>query len=70
MQQPSILLYALAAPFLGLAIHHTIDKDDTATDTRTEELGRVNWGRNLEAGLITATDADKPVLLLFQEIPG
>ena len=34
------------------------------------ELGMVEWGRDLEAGLDTAESADKPVLLLFQEIPG
>ena len=34
------------------------------------ELGRVEWGRDLEVGLDTAESAQKPVLLLFQEIPG
>jgi hypothetical protein len=34
------------------------------------ELGAVAWGRDLEAGLDTAERAEKPVLLLFQEIPG
>jgi len=34
------------------------------------ELGLVSWQRNLDAGLELAASADKPVLLLFQEVPG
>ncbi|MEM7228933.1 MAG: VPGUxxT family thioredoxin-like (seleno)protein, type 2 [Planctomycetota bacterium] len=34
------------------------------------ELGQVNWGRNLDSALQTSKSTGKPVLLLFQEIPG
>ncbi|MDF1800091.1 MAG: hypothetical protein P1V81_13010 [Planctomycetota bacterium] len=34
------------------------------------ELGLVSWQRNLDVGLELAAAADKPVLLLFQEVPG
>lgn len=34
------------------------------------ELGRVRWERGLDAALARSGDAEKPVLLLFQEIPG
>lgn len=34
------------------------------------ELGRVSWGRDLDAALVRAESSKKPVLLLFQEIPG
>lgn len=34
------------------------------------ELGRVRWGRDLDAGLRLAAETGKPVLVLFQEIPG
>lgn len=34
------------------------------------ELGQVRWRRDFKAGLKEAKKADKPVLLLFQEVPG
>src|SRR5205085_11873279 len=42
------------------------------TDGRAQppELGRVRFGRDLDAGLAAAQRDAKPVFLLFQEIPG
>lgn len=34
------------------------------------ELGRVNWLRNLQTGLQKSKDSGKPILILFQEVPG
>ena len=34
------------------------------------EVGRVDWLRNLDEAKKVAKAADKPILLLFQEIPG
>lgn len=34
------------------------------------ELGKVTWGRDYEQGIAAAKDTGKPVLLLFQEVPG
>jgi len=34
------------------------------------ELGQVKWGRDFERGLVQAKQSAKPVLLLFQEVPG
>ena len=34
------------------------------------ELGLVHWGRKLEPALETSQRSGRPVLLLFQEIPG
>lgn len=34
------------------------------------ELGKVNWLRNYDAAIQQAQSADKPVFLLFQEVPG
>jgi hypothetical protein len=34
------------------------------------ELGRVNWLRRLDDGVAQARQAGKPVLVLFQEVPG
>ena len=38
-------------------------------DTRVE-TGRVNWLRNLDEAKKLSASTDKPILLLFQEIPG
>ena len=34
------------------------------------ELGTVKWSRDLEASLAASKKSNKPVLLLFQEVPG
>lgn len=41
-----------------------------ATADSPRELGAVAWGRELEPALEASADSGKPVLLLFQEIPG
>ncbi len=41
----------------------------TAADAPVE-IGRVAWLRDLDEGLARAKEAGKPVLLLFQEVPG
>lgn len=41
-----------------------------ADDDAPRELGAVDWGRKLEPALASAKESGKPVLLLFQEIPG
>ena len=38
--------------------------------SQPEELGRVSWRRDFDAALAEAREASKPVLLLFQEVPG
>ena len=34
------------------------------------EIGKVNWGRDLEEGMARSEKEDKPIFLLFQEVPG
>ena len=34
------------------------------------EVGHVNWGRDFEAALAMSAQSGKPVLVLFQEVPG
>ena len=36
----------------------------------TTELGVVHWNRNLAVARTESKKSDKPVLLLFQEVPG
>ena len=34
------------------------------------EVGNVQWGRDFEAALENSAASGKPVLMLFQEVPG
>ncbi len=34
------------------------------------EVGHVNWGRDFDAALRMSAESGKPVLVLFQEVPG
>ncbi len=42
----------------------------SAPDPQPEELGQVHWLRDLQAGQTEATRSGKPLLVLFQEVPG
>lgn len=41
-----------------------------AAETRPVEYGAVDWGRDLEAARTAARKDGRPILLLFQEVPG
>ncbi len=41
-----------------------------AGDGNPKELGKVNWLRNFEKGIAKSATENKPVFLLFQEVPG
>ena len=51
-----------------LAIGVSADGGETATNPL--EVGDVQWGRDLDAALEKSSKTGKPVLVLFQEIPG
>ncbi|MEZ5043877.1 MAG: VPGUxxT family thioredoxin-like (seleno)protein, type 2 [Saprospiraceae bacterium] len=40
------------------------------TGNNPEELGKVDWIRNLDQGIQQAEKGQKPIFLLFQEVPG
>ena len=40
------------------------------TATNPVEVGDVNWGRDFDAALAMSAASGKPVLVLFQEVPG
>ncbi len=42
----------------------------TAQDGPAPEFGTIAWQRDYAAAIDAAQEADKPVLLLFQEVPG
>ena len=37
---------------------------------QAEELGQVAWGRDIDAAKAKSAETGKPILLLFQEVPG
>jgi hypothetical protein len=44
--------------------------EDHHTASSAVELGKVAWLRDLDEGLKIAAREDKPVFILFQEVPG
>lgn len=46
------------------------DVDETLEIEGPVELGRVDWIRNYDEGVAVAEETGKPMLLLFQEVPG
>lgn len=42
----------------------------SAAEVRPIELGRVPWLRDYDAAIKQAKDSGKPILVLFQEVPG
>ncbi len=55
---------------IGLLLTMAPTPQDAPAPATPRELGDVKWQRQLEAGLERSKKQDKPVLLLFQEIPG
>ena len=43
---------------------------NNSVEPQPEELGKVKWLRNYEDALTMSNKSDKPVLILFQEVPG
>ncbi|MDF1839510.1 MAG: hypothetical protein P1V35_16700 [Planctomycetota bacterium] len=59
----TLSLAALAAvPFFN--------QDSVETTQQARELGTVQWERTLEPALERSAADHKPILLLFQEVPG
>ncbi|MEM7163956.1 MAG: hypothetical protein AAF581_00745 [Planctomycetota bacterium] len=58
--------------FGAAAWAHGWHQDGGGQQLRTQpvELGKVAWERDYEKGVATARKSGKPILLLFQEVPG
>ncbi|MDA7921345.1 hypothetical protein N9B73_06275 [Verrucomicrobiales bacterium] len=41
-----------------------------SVDAAPVELGKVKWGRDYEVALAASVESRRPVLILFQEVPG
>ena len=46
------------------------NQDSVETTKQARELGTVKWERKLEPALERSAADHKPILLLFQEVPG
>lgn len=58
-----MLLAILLAP-------HTMNAQKTDPNNQPKELGTVSWHRNYGTALAASLKQNKPVLILFQEVPG
>ena len=63
MTTVSLALSAATALLLGAT-------PGTDVDHRPVELGRIEWLRDYDRGMSIARQTDKPVMLLFDEVPG
>ncbi len=67
-------LYLLPASFSSIkktpAPVPVVAVEMTAPEPQPEELGQVHWLRDLKTGQSEAAKTGKPLLLLFQEVPG
>jgi hypothetical protein len=73
---------ALGFSFLLLVTQVTtsvVAQDDSGTKLGSDkkssvkqpvELGKVAWGRNLDEAVAKSRESNKPIALLFQEVPG
>lgn len=68
--QIKVFLAAMAVAVIGFQV---ATQAQSATDSRKKnpvEIGLVDWNRDLDAALATSAKTGKPVLVLFQEVPG
>lgn len=61
---PTVIALALLLTVAG------IPQDAAPTRETPPEYGLVRWSRRLETALASAAQSHKPVLLVFQEVPG
>lgn len=71
---PMWLLLGLAvlAPACSLSTlpHDSASKPGRVARSQAKEWGAVQWQKRLEPALAASAQDQKPVLLLFQEVPG
>ncbi len=58
----------LLAVIIVLAVYATAYGSQAAQNP--VEVGNVNWGRDFDAALQMSAESGRPVLVLFQEVPG
>ena len=66
-------LFACVAAMAGcvlMSATFAAHDDGKSTDKQPVELGQVKWHRDLEKAKKKAASLDRPIFLLFQEVPG
>ena len=66
----STLLLGLSLAVQDASPQEAAFTSPTANPDQAKELGLVQWKRRLEPALAASAKDSKPVLLLFQEVPG
>lgn len=67
---PLTAILGLGALVLVSTVGNSVAVADAKDSSRQIETGQVNWLRNLDEAKELSASADKPILILFQEIPG
>ena len=66
-----LLFSGIALAFSRITREQTPHLVPAAVDPKNPaELGAVHWSRNLDSALVMSEKSKKPVLILFQEVPG
>lgn len=60
----------LCLPLMVMITMLSIAQERTNPYNQSEELGKVSWYRNYQQALTLSKKENKPVLILFQEVPG
>ncbi|MEM6965808.1 MAG: VPGUxxT family thioredoxin-like (seleno)protein, type 2 [Bacteroidota bacterium] len=68
----ALLILAATSFFFAFKSNQVDSKKTTFKTVKSQpvELGKVVWERNFDKGLAKAQSEDKPIFLLFQEVPG
>lgn len=68
---PFIIL-GIAVTFLAMSPKKTVAKEckNKIENPQPEELGKVKWLRNYDQAIAQSDKSGKPILILFQEVPG
>ena len=67
---PLTAIIGLCALALVSTPGHSVVMADAKDSSRRIETGQVTWLRNLDEAEKLSASAEKPILMLFQEIPG
>ena len=60
----------LASVVMSFVFYGAFAQKNLTSQREYQELGTVNWQRNYDEALRLSEEQNKPVLLLFQEVPG
>lgn len=70
MKSLAFSYFAYSAFSVISAISPSLAAGFTGSDETAKEIGTVSWKRDLQQIQDTAKRENKPILLLFQEVPG